>query len=99
MSIVTIRGQLGSGASEIGRLVADRLHIDYVDREIIADMSERLKWSKQGIAEKEMPPGSLRGRILEALSHTYPGTGYTGAYAPTWEIPRDDTSYLAGLTY
>lgn len=101
MSIVTIRGQLGSGASEIGKLVADRLHIDYVDREIIAEISERLKWSKQGIAEKEMPPGSFRGRILEALSHAYPGAGYTGvyarAYAPTWEIPLDDTSYLAGL--
>jgi len=97
MSIVTIRGQLGSGASEIGKLVADRLHIDYVDREIIAEISERLKWSKQGIAKKEMPPGSFRGRILEALSHTYPGAGYTGAYAPTWEIPLGDTSYLAGL--
>ena len=97
MSIVTIRGQLGSGASEIGKLVADRLHIDYVDREIIAEISERLKWSKQGIAEKEMPPGSLRGRILGVLSHTYPDAGYTGAYAPTWEIPLGDTSYLAGL--
>jgi len=97
MSIVTIRGQLGSGASEIGKLVADRVHIDYVDREIIAEISERLKWSKQGIAEKEMPPGSFRGRILEALSHAYPGAGYTGAYAPTWEIPLDDTSYLVGL--
>ena len=97
MSIVTIRGQLGSGASEIGKLVADRLHIDYVDREIIAGISERLKWSKQGITEKEMPPGSFRGRILETLSHTYPGAGFTGAYAPTWEIPLDDTSYLAGL--
>ena len=61
MSIVTIRGQLGSGASEIGKLVADRLHIDYVDREIIAEISERLKWSKQGIAEKEMPPGNFWG--------------------------------------
>ena len=35
MSVVTIRGRLGSGAPEIGKLVADKLHADYVDREII----------------------------------------------------------------
>lgn len=37
MPVVTIRGQLGSGASEIGREVANRLHVDYVDREVIAE--------------------------------------------------------------
>jgi len=76
MPIVTIRGHLGSKAPEIGRMVADKLHIDYVDREIIADVAERLKWSKQGIENKDMPPGTLGGRILEALSHSYPGVGY-----------------------
>jgi cytidylate kinase len=34
MSLITIRGPLGSGAPDIRRLVASRLHIDYVDREI-----------------------------------------------------------------
>ena len=43
MSIVTIRGQLGSGAPEIGRKIAGRLHTDYVDREIIADVAARLQ--------------------------------------------------------
>jgi hypothetical protein len=32
MSLVTIRGQLGSGAPEIGKEVAHKLHFDYVDR-------------------------------------------------------------------
>ncbi len=43
MSVVTIRGHLGSGAPEIGKQVADRLSIDYVDREIIADVAKQLK--------------------------------------------------------
>lgn len=34
MPVVTIRGRLGSGVPEIGRQVADRLRVDYVDREI-----------------------------------------------------------------
>jgi hypothetical protein len=40
MSVVTIRGQAGGGSPQIGRLVADRLHVDYVDREIIAKVAE-----------------------------------------------------------
>jgi hypothetical protein len=73
MSVVTIRGHLGSGAPEIGKKVADRLHIDYIDREIIADVAQRLKWPKEGIAYKEMPPGTLLGRIAEALGHSHLG--------------------------
>ena len=49
MPIVTIRGQLGSGAPEVGRLVADRLRADYVDREIIAEVASRLNRQEKAI--------------------------------------------------
>jgi hypothetical protein len=89
---------LGSGAPEIGKLVADKLHTDYVDREIIAQVAERLHWPKQDIAKKEMPPGSSLRRIAEALGRGYAlGTGFEGAYLPTWAIPLDDTRYIIGL--
>jgi cytidylate kinase len=94
MSVITIRGHMGSGAPEIGKLVANGIHADYVDREIIAEVAERLKWSKQGVEEKEKPAGTLGGRILEALEIS---GAYQGAVLPTWEIPLDDTRYLAGL--
>ena len=98
MAIVTIRGTLGSGAPEIGNQIAERLHFDYVDREIIADVAKRIKWSEESTAAKEMPPGTLGGRIADALAHTYPiGDGFGGAYLPTWEIPLDNTLYLGGL--
>jgi len=38
MSVVTIEVNLGSGAPEIGKIVAGKLHFDYVDREIM------IKW-------------------------------------------------------
>lgn len=102
MPVITIRGQLGSGAPEIGRLVADKLRADYVDREIIARVAGLLNRREQDVIAKEMPPGSLLGRIAEALEHNPPisagpGGMYLGAYLPTWEIPLDDTRYLAGL--
>jgi len=104
MSIVTIRGDLGSGAREIGKQVADKLGIDYIDREIIADVAGQLKQSKEVIADKEMPPGTVLGRIAEALGRAAEAygrntadVGYSGIYLPTWEIPLSDARYLTGL--
>jgi len=98
MSVVTIRGQLGSGAPEIGKKIADILHTDYVDREIIAEVASRLHRQEQEVIAKEMPPTNLLGRIAGALEHSLPfGEGFEGAYLPAWEIPLNDTRYLQAL--
>jgi len=104
MSVVTIHGQLGSGAPEIGKLVADKLNTDYVDREIIAKVAELLKTKTRDVIAKEMPPGTFLGRIAEFLERGHPrdggyaaGTDYEGVYVPAQEISLDDARYLAGL--
>lgn len=98
MSAVTIHGQLGSGAPEVGRQVADRLQADYVDREIIAEVAARLHRQEQEVIAKEMPPGSLLGRIAEALGRSYIfGDAWAGAYLSLRQIPLDDTRYLQAL--
>jgi cytidylate kinase len=98
MSVITIRGQLGSGAPEVGRKIADKLHADYVDRDIIAEVATRLQREEQEVIEKEMPPTSLLGRIAEALQHNYAfGDSLMGAYAPILDIPLGDTRYLQAL--
>jgi cytidylate kinase len=101
MPVITIRGQYGSWSAEIGQLIARRLNIDYVDREIIAGVADRLRRPSTSIAEKEMPPSTLLGRISEAMAQTaYLGDGiYAGIYSPLWEIPLNDTNYLAGLEH
>jgi len=71
MSLVTIRGQLGSGASEAGRQIADRLQANYVDREIIAEVAARLHREEREVIAKEMPPSSFLGRIAESLGTDY----------------------------
>jgi Cytidylate kinase-like family len=77
MSLLTIRGQLGSGAPEIGRQVADVLHANYVDREIIAEVAARLHRQEKDVIAKEMPPSRLLGRIAAALkAHIYPRGKY-----------------------
>ena len=98
MPLITIRGQLGGGAPEIGRLIADKLHIGYVDREIIAGVAERLQWDEREVIRKEMPPGTLLGRIVEAIASTAVGDAFCGgAYLPAECIPVGDTSYVKTL--
>jgi cytidylate kinase len=98
MPVVTIRGQLGSGATEVGKEVADRLNVDYVDRQIIARVAARLNRKEQEVAAKEMPPSSLFGRIMEALEQgSAYGDGLAGAYLPVSQIPLGDASYLQAL--
>jgi cytidylate kinase len=106
MSVVTIRGNLGSGAPEIGKIVAGKLHFDYVDREIIDKVAELLQGLKHDIEMKEMPSGSLSSRIGEALRRAYPTTRKVGLLPrweyeevslPTWEKPVNDARYISGL--
>jgi len=99
MSIVTIRGQLGSGAPEVGRQIADKLQADYVDRELIAEVATRLQHDEQEVIAKEMPPTSLLGRIAEALgrSGTFGGEAFAGAYLPISEMSLSDSRYFEAL--
>lgn len=103
MPVITIRGQLGSGAPEIGRLVAAQLNIDYVDREVLNDVAAKLRYPEQKIEKQEMPPATLLSRIRDALEHSYPPVSGGGGvavpmvyFSPT-DIPLDDKSYLTGL--
>ncbi len=101
MPVITIRGQYGTWSGETGELIAHKLNIDYLDREIIAEVAERLRRPNISIEEKEKPPSTLLGRIAEAMAQaSYLGDGsYSGIYSPLWEIPLNDTKYLSGLEY
>jgi cytidylate kinase len=99
MPVVTIRGRLGSWAPEIGKAAAANLHIDYLDREIIAEVSARLNLQEQEVMAKETPPSGLRGRIAEALARGYSaGDGIQGVGMPFWQMALDDGSYIEAMT-
>jgi cytidylate kinase len=98
MPVITIRGQLGSGTKEIGQLVARKLNINYIDREIIAAVAQRLHSPTESIAHMEMPPSSLFGRIENALGKV---SGDFNSY-PTMNVAAfatspDDAEYQEGL--
>jgi cytidylate kinase len=89
---------MGSGAPEIGKLAAALLKVDYVDREIIAEVAAAINRSDIEIMAKERPSTNLLERIGEALAQSAIRRGVASAYLSTSAMPLDDKRYLKGLT-
>ncbi|MBI4285625.1 MAG: cytidylate kinase-like family protein [Chloroflexi bacterium] len=98
MPVITIRGQMGSGAAEIGHEVARLIRGDYVDRQILQKVAQLLGHPESEVAEKEQVPPRVAQRILGALEKALARSGTTdSAYLQTWMEPLDDARYLDAL--
>ncbi len=87
MAVITMTGNLASGAREVAALAAERLHVAYVDRELMMEASQRCGVPVGTVAAHDERYGSLRERLsglfrsfLErsAASGADPLTGATG---------------------
>ena len=67
MAVITINGQIGTGAPEISSEVARLLGIDYVDRLILAEAAKRLGATVEALAEREQRPLTRGDRIARFL--------------------------------
>ncbi len=98
MPIVTIRGQLGSGAPEIGKGVARIIKGDYVDREILESIAQLVGHPINLVAEKEYIPIRLIQKITSVLTKAFERSGsIESAYSHAWREPLDDAKYLDAL--
>jgi cytidylate kinase len=84
MAIVTISGNRGSGALEIGRLAAQRLGYDYVDREILTEAARALGVSEVALAGRDdsSPPRTLRERLASFFQDFLERSAVAGAADP-----------------
>jgi cytidylate kinase len=98
MTVITIRGQLGSGAPQIGRLCADILKLQYMDREIINRIADRIERPRHQIIAKEILPVTLKERIARIIKDDFPGTGSSSRLAVEEDVPSlDNEHYMKGL--
>jgi cytidylate kinase len=90
MPVITMSGNIASGAREVGQAVAQELGIDFVDQQLMVQASQRCGVSVGTVAEHDERRGSLRERLsglirvaLErsAASGADPLTGWTGLEA------------------
>lgn len=87
MPVITVSGAAGSGARELGLLVAQKLGIDLIDQQILVDAARRLGVRVERVAERDERCLGLRERLASllrgflersALLGTDPLTGGTG---------------------
>jgi cytidylate kinase len=72
---VAISRQRGSGGSYIGRAIADRLGLRYIDRQMLRDAAEYLR-THDPEERVEAPVGSWWSRLGQTLSLGVPEAGY-----------------------
>ena len=92
MALVTISSAYGALGGEVGRAVADKLDVPFLDRAIPAEVAEQLAVP---LAEAENRDEALSG-FFERLLGTFVMMGgmYGGAILPWSEIP-DEAAFLA----
>ena len=90
MPVITMSGNIASGAREVGQSVAQELGIDFVDQQLMVQASQRCGVTIGTVAEHDERRGSFRERlshllrtVLErsAASGADPITGATGLEA------------------
>ena len=79
MAVVTLNGQLGGAAREVGQEVARKLGADYVDRLLLAEAGKRVGATVSALAEKEQEHLSLANRLTRLVQTAFERSAYTGS--------------------
>ena len=64
MPVITINGPVGSGAIEVGQLVAQQLNLSYVDRLILAEAAKLVRAPVGALLDKEQQVDRFRDRLV-----------------------------------
>lgn len=97
MPVISINGQIGSGAPEIGAQTAQLLGIDYVDRMIIAEAATRLGATIEAVAELEQRPLTRTDRIARFVQGALERSAAAGAGGDPYFGP--ELSTMLGREY
>jgi cytidylate kinase len=87
MPVVTISGQPGTAAHDIGRLTAKRLGIDYVDQEILVEAARTLGVSMESVVAMDERTSSLGERVANMLRRFLERSAAAGASDPMLGTP------------
>lgn len=97
MTVVTISGQIGSGAREVGRLAAERLQLDYVDQEILVQAARELGVPVETVVSKDERTAGFGERIATMLRRFLERSAAAGVADPT--MGPGSLDVLLGRTY
>ncbi len=84
MPVLTVSGQVGSGARDLGRLAAERLQLDYIDQEILVEAARELGVPVESIVAFDERTASLGERLAGMLRRFLERSAAAGAADPMW---------------
>lgn len=79
MPIITINSPHGSGAVEVGHMVARMMGLDYVDRLVLSEASKRIGATLEAVEEKEQRVHTTRDRIARFVQRMLERSALSGA--------------------
>jgi cytidylate kinase len=82
MPIVTVSGQVGAGAREVGRLAAKQLGIDYVDQELLVEAARTLGVPMESVVSFDERTASRGERLAAMLRRFFETSAAAGASEP-----------------
>src|SRR5258708_39783690 len=68
MPVITISREIGAGGETVAKLLSDRLKIDVLDRQLIAEVAARLEYPHSEVEEHDERPTGFLNRLLIALA-------------------------------
>lgn len=89
MPVVTIARHFGAGGDSVGKMLAERMHADFLGPQLIDEVAHRLEMPKEEVEAADEQPGSFLQRLLIALAAASPEHAVT-AESPTWTPPYTD---------
>ena len=81
MPVITINGNIGCGAVTIGQMVADQMHLDFVDRLVLTQASRLLGTPVGALIDKEQRVDRFRdrlGRMIQTMLERSAVSGVSG---------------------
>ena len=82
MPVFTISSQFGAGASDVGRRVADRLRLRYVDQSVLVDAARELGVSIRSLEKHDEKVDSFRERMVRFLQRALEHSAAVGSVDP-----------------
>lgn len=82
MPVITVSGDLGTGARDVARMIAERLGFDYVDQQLLVDAAQRLGVSVERITGRDERTLTLGERLSSVLRSFLERSAAVGATDP-----------------
>lgn len=83
MPVVTLSREYGAGGLVVGRRVAERLGIDFLDAALISEVSRRLRVSEEAVQRWDERREGIILRLLKSMQASHPD------YAPLPPMPQE----------